>query len=151
MAVLAAAAAVIATRAKGARRPMGLGAAGGLLYGAADLAMKAVTGLHGAGSILTSPWLAACLVVTFGAFFSFQRGLQTGRPLTVIATMTAATNISSILGAFVVFGDPLGKTPQLAALHALAFVLVVAAAWWLAPTQARLARLREARVPALAD
>ena len=53
--------------------------------------------------------------------------------------MTAATNVGSIAGAFVVLGDPLGRTPALAALHRLAFALVVAAAWRLAPVQARLA------------
>ena len=75
---------------------------------------------------------------TVGAFFAFQRGLQTGRPLAVIALMTAATNVGSILGAFVAFGDPLGRTPEVAALHAAAFALVVVAAWRLAPTQAAL-------------
>jgi hypothetical protein len=109
-----------------------------LLYGAADLALKAVTGLHGAAAIATSPWLAAGLASSVGAFFAFQRGLQGERPLAVIATMTAATNISSIAGAFVVYADRLGRTPALAAAHALAFVLVLAAAWRLAPAQARL-------------
>jgi hypothetical protein len=52
--------------------------------------------------------------------------------------MTAATNVGSIAGAFVVFGDPLGRTPTLAAIHALAFALVLVAAWLLAPAQARL-------------
>jgi hypothetical protein len=57
----------------------------------------------------------------------------------VIALMTTATNVSSIAGAFVVFGDPLGRTPGIAVLHALAFALVAASAWRLAPAQARLA------------
>ena len=52
--------------------------------------------------------------------------------------MTAATNVSSIVGAFVVFGDALGRTPLLAGAHALAFVLVIVAAWRLAPAQAEL-------------
>jgi hypothetical protein len=138
MAVLAAGAAGLVARAPGPHRALALGLAGGLLYGAADLALKAVTGLHGAAAIATSPWLAAGLASSVGAFFAFQRGLQGDRPLAVIATMTAATNISSIAGAFVVYADPLGRTPALAAAHALAFVLVLAAAWRLAPAQARL-------------
>jgi hypothetical protein len=132
---LAVAAAILAARVHGARRPLALGVAGGLLYGAADLALKAVTA---AGSPL-SPWLPVALALTAGAFFAFQRGLQSDRPLSVIALMTAATNVGSIAGAFVVLGDPLGRTPALAALHGLAFALVVAAAWRLAPVQARLA------------
>jgi hypothetical protein len=127
---------LVAARAPAARRPAALGLAGGLLYGAADLALKAVTGASSAVS--AAPWIAAAAVATMGAFFAFQRGLQTGRALPVIALMTAATNIGSIAGAFVVLGDRLGRTPQLAALHALAFALVLVAAWGLAPAQARL-------------
>ena len=142
---LAAGAALLAARATGGRRPLALGVAGGLLYGAADLALKAVTGLHGTASVLGSPWLPAALVATAGAFLAFQRGLQGDRPLAVIAAMTAATNVSSILGAFVVLGDRLGRTPELAAAHGLAFVLVVVAAWRLAPAQARLCQPASAR------
>jgi hypothetical protein len=136
-ALLAAAAVALAIRARG--RPVVLGVAGGLLYGTADLAIKAVTGLP-AQRILETPWLAAALIASGGAFFTFQRALQGDRPLAAIAAMTGATNLSSIAAAFVVFGDPLGRTPWLAAVHGLAFALVIAAALWLAPAQARLAR-----------
>jgi hypothetical protein len=146
---LAVGAAGLVARAPGPHRALALGLAGGLLYGAADLGLKAVTGLHGVAAIATSPWLFAALAASAGAFFAFQRGLQGTRPLAVIATMTAATNVSSILGAFVVFGDPLGRTPALAAAHALAFLLILAAAWRLAPAQARLAGLTPPPAPAL--
>jgi hypothetical protein len=138
LAVLLCGAAVLAVLITGERRPLALGAAGGLLYGAADMALKAVTGLHGAGAIVSSPWLYAALASTVGAFFAFQRGLQSSRPVAVIALMTAATNVSSIVGAFVVYGDALGRTPLLAGAHALAFGLVIFAAWRLAPAQAEL-------------
>jgi hypothetical protein len=140
-AVLGLAAAALSWRAVRAGRaaPLLLGAAGGLLYGAADLAIKALTGLPDPLSARGAPWLAVAAVATAGAFFAFQRGLQGPRPLPVIALMTTATNVSSIAGAFIVFGDPLGRTPGLAALHALAFALVAASAWRLAPTQARMA------------
>ena len=138
MGALAAGAAALATVAGGARRPAALGFAGGLLYGAADLALKAVTGLGGVEAAAGSPWLWAALAATAGAFFCFQRGLQGEAPLVVIALMTAATNAGSIAGAFAVFGDPLGRTPGLALLHALALALVVLAAFRLAPAQARL-------------
>jgi hypothetical protein len=138
LAVLVCGAAVLAVLVDGERRPLALGAAGGLLYGAADMALKAVTGLHGAGAIVSSPWLYAALASTVGAFFAFQRGLQSSRPVAVIALMTAATNVSSIVGAFVVYGDALGRTPLLAGAHAVAFGLVIFAAWRLAPAQAEL-------------
>jgi hypothetical protein len=138
LAVLVCRAAVLAVLVDGERRPLALGAAGGLLYGAADMALKAVTGLHGAGAIVASPWLYAALASTVCAFFAFQRALQSSRPVAVIALMTAATNVSSIVGAFVVYGDALGRTPLLAGAHALAFGLVIFAAWRLAPAQAEL-------------
>ena len=124
---------------RGDARPLALGTAGGLLYAAADLALKALTGLHGWGAVAASPWLAVALACSVGAFFAFQAGLQCDRPLAVIALMTAATNVASIGGAFGVFGDPLGRTPALAALHAAALAAVVVAGWRLAPAPARLA------------
>jgi hypothetical protein len=135
---LAALAALLAAGVRGPRRHHVLGLAGGLLYGAADLALKAATGLH-AGALLGSPWPWVAAVATVGAFFAFQRGLQGDRPVAVIALMTAATNVGSILGALVILGEPLGRTPGLAAVHGLAFALVVLAAWRLAPAQAQLA------------
>jgi len=137
LALLAAAAGALGLRAA-ARGPAVLGVAGGLLYGAADLAIKALTGLPAPLGARGAPWLAAAALATVGAFFAFQRGLQAPRPLATIALMTTATNVSSIAGALVVFGDPLGRSPGLAALHALALALVAASAAWLAPAQARL-------------
>jgi hypothetical protein len=139
LAALALLAAAAAAGVRGARRAAALGAAGGLLYGAADLAIKALTIVHrehGLAGALSSPWTAVAIAASCGAFFAFQRGLQAGRPVSVIALMTAATNLVSIAGGFVVFGDPLGRTPALAGLHVVAFVLIGVAAWLLAPSQA---------------
>jgi energy-coupling factor transporter transmembrane protein EcfT len=88
--------------------------------------------------VATSPWLGVAAVATAAAFFCFQRALQVGPAVAVIALMTAATNVVSILGGLAVLGDPLGHSPALAAVHAAAFALVVAAAWRLAPVQASL-------------
>jgi len=120
----------------GARRAPALGCAGGLLYAAADVAIKAITGdssKHGLGHALLSPWLAAAALATIGAFFCFQRGLQSGRALPVIALMTACTNAFSILAGFVVFGDTLGRTTGFAALHLASFAAILVAATVLAP------------------
>ena len=122
-----------------ARRPQALGIAGGALYGAADVTIKALTGIasrDGVMHALLSPWLAVAALTTLGGAFCFQRGLQTGKALPVIALMTAATNALSIGAGFAVFGDPLGRTPLLAAVHAVALVVIVAAASRLAPAQA---------------
>lgn len=130
---------MLAAGVRGPRRAPALASlAGGLLYEAADLAIKGLTRLGVAGA-LHSPWLIVAGVTTAGVFFAFQRGLQTGRPVSVIALLTAATNAGAVLGGFLVFGDPVGRTPLLALTHVAAFALVGLAAWWLAPSQARLA------------
>ena len=56
----------------------------------------------------------------------------------ILALVNSEARLATEAGAFVVYGDPLGSTPLLAAAHALAFVLVVVAAWRLAPAQAQL-------------
>ena len=139
-----------------ARRSRGagtLGAAGGALYGAADLAIKALTDVgarHGLGAVAASPWLAAAVLATAAAFFCFQRALQIGRALPVIAMMTAATNLVSILGGLLVLGEPLGHG-GLAVVHGGAFLLVAVAAWLLAPAQAALAETTQAGGAAAAN
>ena len=148
-ACLAGAAALAGVLAARGGAPM-LGLAGGILYGAADIAIKVLTEVGSRGgvtAVLTSGWLAAAALATVAAFFSFQRALQLGIAVPVIALMTAGTNVTSIAGGLLVLGDPLGRTPVLAALHAAAFVTTVLAAWRLAPTQAALT-VGEPKTPA---
>jgi hypothetical protein len=104
-----------------------LGLAAGFLYGAADVAIKGLTGSVGV------PLLVAAALTTAAAFFAFQRGLQTARPVPTIVLMTAATTAVSILGGIVVFGESLGATTGLAVVHVSAFVMVTIAAATLAP------------------
>jgi uncharacterized membrane protein len=147
----AVAVALAATPAAPAWRAATLGAAGGVLYGAADLAIKTLTDVAangGAAAVTLSPWLPAAALATAGAFFCFQRALQTGRALSVIALMTATTNVVSILGGLLVLGEPLGRTPALAALHVCAFLVMGLAAWLLAPAQAALAAVDGERAQA---
>jgi hypothetical protein len=77
-------------------------------------------------------------VASFGAFFCFQRGLQIGPALPVIALMTAATNLVAILGGLTVFSEPLGTSSATGLLHAVALGIVGLAAWRLAPAQVRM-------------
>jgi drug/metabolite transporter (DMT)-like permease len=124
-------------------RPDLLAAAGGVLYGAADLAIKVLTGTfsnHGLGGVLSSPWLLVAAGLTLGAFFAFQRSLQLASPVTAIALMTAGTYVVSIGGALALLHDPLGHGAVLAGLHAAALAVVVASAWVLSRSQAELTR-----------
>jgi hypothetical protein len=69
-------------------------------------------------------------LLTAAAFFAFQRGMQRGRPVPVIALMTTASNVISVLGGLTVFGDPLGHAP---ALRAAGFAAIAVATAALAP------------------
>jgi hypothetical protein len=142
LATAAALAAAVMLLSPDGRRPHAFGLAAGVLYGAGDAAIKALTGIlrhQGLGHVVISPWFFATIAIVAVAFFAFQRGLQTGRALPVIALMTAGTNVVSILGGFIVFGDPVGRTAALSVLHVIGFVLVGVAAWLLAPAQAAVA------------
>src|SRR5690349_7474498 len=133
----AAIASIVATR----RTPVPLALAGGLLYGAADTAIKALTLVsshHGLAAAVISPWLAAAAVLTAGAFFAFQRALQLGRPVTSIALMTAATYAVSIAAGLAVLSEPLGHG-VIGIVHLAAFAAVVGASCVLAPVQTRVA------------
>lgn len=143
----------IALGARGHWQAQALGLAGGAFYGASDTTIKALTSMlhrHGAEG-LVSAWVPVAAVVTLAAFACFQRGLQTGRPLPVIALMTAMTNLVSIPAGFIVFGDPLGLAPGWVALHVVAFVAVIAAAGRLAPLHASIADRAPGGAPASAE
>jgi drug/metabolite transporter (DMT)-like permease len=119
-----------------------LGAAAGILFGVSDVAIKALTGLihhHGVLAIV-SPWLAVTILASVAAFYASARGLQDGEAVPVIAVTGTAANISCIAGGIIVFGDPLPGSALGMALQALAFVLVIVAAW-LAPAPVRAARV----------
>ena len=122
------------------RAAIGLALAAGVLYGAADTAIKALTLVEsrsGLVAAVTSPWLVAAVLTTAAAFFAFQRALQLGRPVTSIALMTAATYAVSIAAGLGILDEPLGSG-AMGVVHAVSFAAVVAAAWVLAPIQARL-------------
>lgn len=123
------------------RRTALLGASAGILYGTADAATKALTlaAAGGLGSALGTAWPAAIAALSAGAFLCFQRGLQQGPVVPVIALMTVTTTVSSVLCGLVAFGDPLGAGPAAVTLHLLAFAAIAAGAWVLGGGQARLA------------
>jgi hypothetical protein len=123
-----------------ARRGRLLGAAGGVLYGAADASTKAVTMVHGGlVAAVTSPWMVVLVALCVAAFACFQRGLQIGPAVPVIAVMTGATNAVAIIIGLLVFGEPLGVGPAFAATHVAAFALAVCAGLTLARAQGRIA------------
>jgi drug/metabolite transporter (DMT)-like permease len=105
-----------------------LGAAAGTLFGVSDVAIKALTGLGGVGSVLVSPWLAIALIASVVAFYASARGMQGEDAVPVIAATSTAANVSCILGGIVVFGDPMPSDTLGIVLQGFAFALVVVAA-----------------------
>jgi hypothetical protein len=109
-----------------------LGAASGILFGVSDIGLKALTGLLGAHGLLglASPWLAVTVGASIVAFFSSAKALQDGQAVPVIAITSTAANVSGIVGGLVVFGDPFPSSAVGIAFQALAFALVIVAAWF---------------------
>lgn len=83
--------------------------------------------------------MVVLVLLCVAAFVSFQRGLQIGPAVPVIAVMTGATNAVAIVIGLLVFGEPLGAAPAFAVIHVVAFALAVAAGLTLARAQGRLA------------
>jgi drug/metabolite transporter (DMT)-like permease len=104
-----------------------LGVAAGILFGVADVSIKAVTsGAHGLLGIL-GPWTLAGLLCGLAAFYASARSLQIGDAVGVIAATATAANVLGIAGGIVVFGDPLGNDALTIAGRLAAFTLVVLA------------------------
>jgi drug/metabolite transporter (DMT)-like permease len=115
-----------------------LGAASGILFGVSDVAIKALTGMIGAHGVvgLASPWLLVTVAASIVAFYASAKSLQDGQAIPVIAVTSTAANVSGIVGGFVVFGDPFPSSIVGISFQALAFALVIVAAWF-TPAPAR--------------
>jgi drug/metabolite transporter (DMT)-like permease len=105
-----------------------LGAAAGVLFGVSDVAIKALTGVHGLAAVVSSPWLAFTIAASVVAFYASARAMQDGDAVPVIAATSTAANVSTILGGIIVFGDPMPGDALGIAMQAVAFVLVIVAA-----------------------
>lgn len=125
----------------GRRHTAALGLATGVLYGVADAATKAGAALlrHGVVAVLLSPWPALFAAACAAAFFLFQRGLQRGPAMTVVAVMSGALNVTAVGAGLLMFGETLGTTTPVVSLHAVALTAVLVASWRLARAQARVA------------
>lgn len=107
-----------------------LAASAGLIWGASDVSIKALTGHSGDGvvAVLTHPLALVILVASLVGLAISARSLQIGRAVPVIAVTSAAANVTTITSGPLVFGEPLPDDPGALALRLLAFALVIAAA-----------------------
>ena len=106
-----------------------LGAAAGALFGVSDIAIKFLVDDIASGVLeLISPWTAAALIASVGAFYASARGLQLGSGVEVIAITSVAANLVAIVGGILVFRDPVGSGALEVTGRMLAFCLVIVGA-----------------------
>lgn len=106
-----------------------IGAASGVFFGVADLAVKALLGLvsHGLVALVLSPWLLVALTAGLVAQYVSARSLQTGDPISVTAMTALAVNVINISGGILVFGDPLATGLPATIAELVAFGLICSA------------------------
>jgi drug/metabolite transporter (DMT)-like permease len=108
-----------------------IGAAAGVFFGVADIAVKALLGVvhDGILAVLLSPWLLVALAAGAVAQYVSARSLQTGDGVSVTALTGVAVNVVNIAGGIIVFGDPLARGLAGTLAEAAAFALICAAAF----------------------
>jgi multidrug transporter EmrE-like cation transporter len=122
-----------------------LGAAAGLMWGASDVSIKALSGRldDGAVAVLAHPLALFILVASLVGMAVSARSLQVGDAVPVIAVTSAAANVITIAAGPIVFGEPLPEEPLALIVRLAAFVLVITAAA-LTPPPVRAAELQAA-------
>jgi multidrug transporter EmrE-like cation transporter len=107
-----------------------LAASAGLVWGASDVSIKALSdnlGPDGVG-VLLHPLALVILVASLVGLGISARSLQVGHAVPVIAITSASANVCTIASGPIVFGEPLPGDPLGLALRIAAFTLVIVAA-----------------------
>jgi hypothetical protein len=116
----------------GARRIIAGGPAlavsAGLLWGASDVSIKALSGHLDNGPLgWIHPLAIVILVASLVGLAVSARSLQVGDAVPVIAVTSASANLCTIASGPIVFGEPLPDDPIGLTLRLLAFALVIVA------------------------
>jgi multidrug transporter EmrE-like cation transporter len=116
----------------GARRtPFGgplLAVSAGLLWGASDVSIKALSGHLDNGALgWIHPLALVILVASLVGLAVSARSLQVGDAVPVIALTSAMANLCTIAAGPIVFGEPLPDDPAALTVRVLAFGLVIVA------------------------
>ena len=112
-----------------ARAPL-VGVGAGLLWGASDVTIKALSDSLGSDGLLVLLHPLALVIATLSliGLTVSARSLQQGAAVPVIAATSAAANLVTIASGPVVFGEPMPDDPLGFALRIAAFALVIVAA-----------------------
>jgi hypothetical protein len=115
----------------GGRIPSGgpiLAVSAGLLWGASDVTIKALSGHLDNGAFgWIHPLAIVILVASLIGLAVSARSLQIGDAVPVIALTSATANLCTISAGPVVFGEPLPDHPLALAVRVIAFVIVIVA------------------------
>lgn len=114
----------------GPRAGVVLGISGGLLWGASDVVIKALSGSLGDDGLLVLLTVEALfiLVVSLVGLVVSARSLQLGPAVAVIALTSVAANVVTIASGPIIFGEPLPEGGGALTIRLLAFALVVVGA-----------------------
>lgn len=102
----------------------------GLLWGASDVTIKALSSvLDERGiAVVVHPLAAVIALLSLLGLLVSARSLQLGGAVAVIAVTSAAANVVTIASGPIVFGEPMPEDPLGLTVRVLAFALVVCAA-----------------------
>ena len=114
----------------GYRNGIPLALSAGLLWGASDVSIKALSDHLGEDGalVLLHPLAFTIATLSLIGLAVSARSLQVGKAVPVIAVTSAAANVCTIASGPIVFGEPLPDEPAALALRIAAFALVIAAA-----------------------
>jgi hypothetical protein len=109
----------------------------GLLWGASDVTIKALSGKTGDRGllVLVDPLALVILLLSLYGLLVSTRSLQRGRAVPVIAMTATAANVVTIAAGPIVFGEPMPGGALGVTVRLLAFVLVITAAALTPPPQ----------------
>ena len=112
------------------REGLVLGVSAGFLWGASDVAIKALSGRLGdlGLGVLIHPLALVILLLSLVGLLVSARSLQIGPAVPVITATSATANVFTIASGLIVFGEPLPDHAGALLLRLGAFALVIAAA-----------------------
>ena len=122
---------ILAAAAGRSRRPaIALAASAGLLWGASDVSIKALSAGVGDGIVaaVLQPLSLVVLVASLVGLLVSARSLQIGDAVPVIAVTAATANVVTIASGSIVFMEPMPSDPLASALRICAFAMVIVAA-----------------------
>jgi hypothetical protein len=107
-----------------------LAVSAGLLWGASDVTIKALSGRLGdlGAGVLLHPLAVVIALLSLAGLLVSARSLQIGPPVPVIAATSATANVFTIAAGPIVFGEPLPGSAAGVAVRLLAFAVVILAA-----------------------